>query len=113
MKLLDNITDDPKQTMFLVIEGYDTAKLELFWRPNQIGWFFNLTWQNFSVYNQRITTSPNILRQYKNLLPFGLLVSTNSKVDPIVQQAFVESNSMYLMDSTDVALVESTYFGNV
>jgi len=111
MLLLDNITNDPKQIMRLVVSGYETAEFYIEYKPNQYGWFFTLTWQDFTVTNQRITASPNFLRQYKKILPFGLLCSTNNNTDPLTQDSFLTNCKIYYLDSDDVDETELVIYG--
>ena len=71
MILINEITDEPKQRHLVVIEGYDRIEMILEYKPNQYGWFATFNWQDFSINNIRLSISENVLRPYKNLIPFG------------------------------------------
>jgi hypothetical protein len=108
---IDSITADYKQRMQLTIENYGYATLTINYKPNQLGWFFDLEWQDFAVYNQKLTMAPNILRQYRKILPFGLMCINSYGIDPIVLESFVLDTKLYLMDSTEVVEVEAAIYG--
>ena len=109
---ITEINDDPKQILYLVINGYDKAKLTLEFKPNQYSWFYSLEWQNFSTFNEKISNSPNILRQYRKILPFGILIGTDGGQDPMSIDAFTTTSGLYLLDSSEVLQVESSVYDN-
>jgi hypothetical protein len=105
-------TADYRQKMFINITNFGAAELVLQFKPNQYAWYFDLTWQEFSVKNQQLTMSANILRQYKNILPFGIMCFNNSTIDPIVVEAFVLDTKLYLLDSAEVVAIEADLYGS-
>lgn len=91
------------------------VKLELFYRPQQQGWYFNLTVPqptgDFVVKGRRLVTSPNMLRQFRELISFGLGFVTNDNSDPTDQDIFSNGNgTLVLLNAADVAAVESIIF---
>lgn len=111
MRLLDNITQDPKQVMYINIINYDAAKFTIWYKPQQFGWFYDLEWGSFATYNQRIVVSTNFTRQYKNILPFGLLCITDNQTDPIFQESFTTNCQIYVLDTADIEYLEATFYG--
>lgn len=97
--------------MKLVISGYETATLDLEWKPNQYGWFISVAWQDFSVSNVRLTCMPNILRQWKKILPFGLSCQSTNKVEPVTDTALTDYCKLYLLDASDVLAAEQLFYG--
>lgn len=111
MNTLQGITDQPKQSTTIVIADGTKATLVLEYRPQQLGWFYNLEWQDFVLNGQRLVASPNILRGYRNLVPFGLAVITTNGVEPLNQDDFANGTvTLILLDETDVADVEATVY---
>lgn len=108
---INAITNDPRQIMSIVIQGYDNATFSLEFKPNQYSWYFSLSWQTFSVNNMRVTTSPNMLRQWKNILPFGLACLSNPLVDPSTLEAFTTYSKIYLLSSSEILDVEADFYG--
>jgi hypothetical protein len=109
---IDSITAEYRQRMQLSITNYGYATLTISFKPNQLGWFFDLEWQDFSVYNQKLTMAPNILRQYRKILPFGLMCINTTGIDPLVLESFVLDTKLYLMDSAEVVAVEAAIYGD-
>lgn len=104
------LTNSPKQKFNLVIEGYDVVKIYLEFKSQQEGWFLSLDWgESFSLKNERVSTSPNLLRQFKNLLPFGLLISGSDAIDPVTIDSWVQTNKMYLIEADELDDIEALY----
>jgi hypothetical protein len=104
------LNDDPKQQFNLLIENYDSAVIYLEYKPQQSGWFFNLTWGDFSLNSERVATSPNLLRQFKNILPFGLMITGHDSIEPFLQDCWITSHKIYLLDETDLENVETEFY---
>ena len=113
MNQITEITSEPQQQHFLIIEGnYDKATLTLEYKPNLNAWFYSLVWQTFSIYNQQLCRGPNIIRQFKNQLPFGIGIVTKNNLDPMTDDEFTNGNtSFYLLNSDDVTSVETYFYG--
>lgn len=71
------------------------------------GWFLDLVSENFKIYGLRITSVPNILKQWKNKLGFGIGVLTENNSEPLFLEDFnTERAKMFLLDQDDLALQE-------
>jgi hypothetical protein len=105
------ITNEPKQRMSFPIDCYDDAILTLEFKPNQYAWFFNLEWQSFAVFNQQLVFAPNVLRQYKNVLPFGFAVMSTNFQDPMTDDAFTPTHQIFILDADEVAELEGLFYG--
>lgn len=111
MNLLTGITDAARQNTTIRIADGTRATLLLEYRPQQLGWFFDLAHENFALKGVRLVASPNILRAWRDLLPFGLAVVTTSAVEPTGARDFVDGVAqIYLLDAEDVIEVEETIF---
>ena len=107
MKKIPGITDDAKQQFNAVIEQYDNATIYLEYKPQQYGWFMNITWGSFSTSNIRVTNYPNILSQFKNVLPFGICITSLNGVDPVNQDDWLANNSFYILEGSEVQEFEA------
>lgn len=111
MNLLGGLTDQPKQTTTIVLADGSRATLALEYRPNQLCWVYGLTWGEIEILGCQLVASPNIVRQFRTRLPFGIAVITAGNIDPTDQEAFVNGScSVYLLDADDVADVEAAIF---
>lgn len=113
MKIIEGITDQPKQQTTLTLLDGTKVVWYLEYRPQQIGWFWDLTWDSRPVANgQRLVASPNILRRYLNLIPFGIAVITVGDVDPLgVADLSDGTAQLILLQGDDLSLVETAAFG--
>ncbi len=89
MLKINQITDDPSQTQRVLLPDGDFFTLSLYFRPMQLGWWISeLTYNSFTLRGLRITTNPNMLFQYQNLIPFGIACVTSGNREPSQLQDF-------------------------
>lgn len=92
MQFIDNISNDARQKHTILLEKDSTrVVLELTYKPTQLGWFVNVIYDelNYTVYGLRITTNSNILNQWRNKLPFGLICQCKDAQDPLLLEDFL------------------------
>lgn len=109
MRLINSLTDEAKQKFSVAIDGYDSASIFIEFKPQQQGWFMTISWGDWQLSNQRISTSPNILRQFKNRIPFGIAISGVDGIDPVFKDSWISLNAFYVLDSADVETAEGAY----
>jgi hypothetical protein len=92
MQILDTISNDAKQKHTILL-GKDNSSIviRLVYKPTQIGWFMDVEYEtkNFAVYGLRITTNLNILNQWRNILPFGIICYCEDNYDPLSIEDFL------------------------
>lgn len=111
MQHINSITSQPKQRMSLVLENNETVDFYLYYLPRQFGWFYNFTYKDFTVNCSRATLSPNALRQFKNIIPFGIAFTSNSFIEPFDIDDFSSGRvNMYVLNSDDVKQIENEIF---
>lgn len=106
---ITSITDEPKQTYKLPIEDSDLdADMTLTWRDTQNSWFMDVSFDTFSVKQIRVTFSPNLLIQFANRIPFGLMCVSENKQDPLDIQAFLDGTcSLNILSRAEVTELEA------
>lgn len=104
MKVIRHITDSPKQELSVLLDDGTFFTMEVYYIPLQQGWFINkLTYEDFTVYGIRICNSPNLLHQFRNLIPFGLACFSEDKREPLLQIDFVEQNcELFVLTADEV-----------
>jgi len=109
MKYVGNITSEAKQNIKLITEDGSKVNFTLEFKPMQEGWFFSFSWGGiFSVNNRRLTTCLNMLRQFREILPFGFACTTTDGYEPIFQDDFIKGRAQfYILNSNDVGAVET------
>ena len=112
MNILTGFSDSPAQTTTFTLEDGSAAKINLNFRAQQRGWFYDLEYKNFLLTVQRIVNSPNLLRQFEKQIPFGLAVLTADGQDPMAQADFVGESAavIVLLDKADVLAIELAKF---
>lgn len=74
-------------------------------------WIMGVQTGDSNIQGIAITTAPNILRQWRKILPFGMLCYSASGLDPFTVNDFVNgASNLYLLDSTDISLVEVGFY---
>lgn len=92
MQILDTISNDAKQKHTILLEKDNSSiVIRLVYKPTQIGWFMDVEYEpnNFAVYGLRVTTNVNILNQWRNVLPFGIICYCEDNYDPLSIEDFI------------------------
>lgn len=92
MQILDTISNDAKQKHTILLEKDNSSLvIRLVYKPTQIGWFMDVEYEtkDFYVYGLRVTTNLNILNQYRNLIPFGIICYCEDNQDPLSIEDFL------------------------
>lgn len=111
MKQITEITNDSSQKLNLIGEEGQEINFELFYKPTQQGWFYNLSYDNVTINGNRLITSPNILRPWKNILNFGIGINTSDNTEPFDIDDFINDRvQFYLLNSEDVETIEDELF---
>lgn len=117
MFIIQQVTSDPLQKQTLILPDGTSLSLTIYFVPMQYGWVItNLTYGTFVLTGLRITVSPNMLRQFKNQIPFGLACYANASGlnrEPSQQEDFSSGAfSLFLLDQTEVTQYEEILAGN-
>jgi len=108
MNRIDIITDNPKQTMEIVLEDGTSFQLDIRYVDNQSGWFYSITYGDFELLNRRVVNSPNMIRMFRTVIPFGLSCIVNDGQEPVFIEDFKNGRAkLYTLNEEDVALAET------
>lgn len=104
MNQINQISNDPLQTLIFSLPNGNQVSMTIYFIPMQYGWFItNLTYGDFVLNGVRITNNPNILRQFKNQIDFGLACFSASEREPSQQNDFAtDASSLYILTSDEV-----------
>jgi len=112
MYLIDGLSDKPKQTQTIILPNGERATLYLEYKALQLGWFMSLTYGDFVWTNVRIVNSPNIIRQAKNIVPFGVSCRVEDDQEPTLKTDFSTGRAkLYLLDEAEMEEFEE-YLGS-
>lgn len=82
MQILNEITNYPKQKFTVITTEGEEFTLKLNYSPTQQLWFFDIEYNDFILNNHCAVTSYNMLKQWKNILPFGMGIICTDEGDP-------------------------------
>lgn len=109
MRLINEINTDPYQNFKFGLDNGAVVDFTIRYSDNQKGWFYTVSYaaKSFTANNRRLVTSPNMLRAFRNILPFGLALITSDGQEPIFQEDFVNGRAkLYLLNEADVTEAE-------
>lgn len=108
MLYINKITADASQQINLTGIPGIIIGLDLRWFGRNNLWVADISYNNTLIQGVTVTESLNFLRQWKNILPFGISCLTTTGFDPSTVNDFVnQTANMYLLNSDDVAGVEA------
>lgn len=114
MYKINSLGNEPKQQITLLVDDNTRVIFYFEYKANQQGWFFGFEYNNTLYQNIRLTTSYNILRAYRNWLPFGIMCLTNDDFEPMDLNDFVSNYaSVYLLSKEDIKGIESNYYSKI
>lgn len=119
MQAITGISNQSAQIINVAVPDGSTATITLKYRPQQLGWFFDLTWNGVNpamqINGRRVTSFPNLLRQFRNILSFGLACITADSYEPLGVDDFDSGYAqLIVLSADDVALIENQIFpGNL
>lgn len=107
MQQVTAITDDIIQTSGIILDDGSVVQMTLQYVPAQQGWWYSLSYGSWQADLMRIVVSPNMLRKYRRVIPFGLAVSTIDGYEVVNQSDFVSGRaSMFSLNAADVKSAE-------
>lgn len=111
MQLITQITNNPKQTMQLVLDTKELVQFNLRFMPTQMSWYCDVIYNDISIYGLKVALFPNLLRHFRNMLPFGIGFSANDHVEPFSIEDFTNGRvQMFILNKQEVEEVESVVF---
>lgn len=113
MRQISKLTNNGRQSTNIVGENGEVIPFSLTFMPTQNCWYFNIAYapQEFAANGLLLTNSPNILHQFKNLIPFGIACITTDGYEPQFLNDFIDGRvTMFLLTEAEVLEVEETYF---
>lgn len=114
MLQVTGLTATPKQSVKIQLESGDIVELRFVYKSNQRGWFFDVLYKEFSCYGIQLTNCPNIIRQFQNILPFGIGCSVTDGYEPWFLNDFETGRvAVYVLNHDDVSYVGQDIYGKI
>ncbi|PHS61063.1 MAG: hypothetical protein COB09_19130 [Thalassobium sp.] len=111
MRYLNKIDTSAHQNFFLTGISGERINMVLRYMPTQEKWFMDIQWNTFELFGLCVVNSPNLLRKWRNIIPFGISCNSIDGLDPKFIDAFLtQDSSLYLLDEADVIGIEELVF---
>lgn len=118
MNIINGISNAPAQVTAITLDDGSRVTLSLYFRPQQNGWFYDISWPGstelpvpFLNQNRRLVAAGNMLRQFLNVIPFGLACFTVDNTDPMTQACLSDGSvQLVLLNSLDVQAIENEVY---
>jgi len=94
--------------MTLTLQDGSDLQLEFIYRASIQRWTVDITHPLLNMTGFNLTQGPNILRQWRNLIPFGMAVTSDNGLDPMNPEDFLSGNcQVYILSASEVQQVET------
>lgn len=118
MQSIRNITADPNQQFKFQLPDGSVAYVDIRYVQNQSGWFYDFRYKDFIATNRRMVDTPNMLRQFRRIIPqIGIAIYTTDgdlMYEPIFLDDFLSGRAVLnILDAADVIYVEQVILKRV
>lgn len=108
MKQIDNLSSESDQLIQINLEDGSLVSFEFVYKPAIQRWVFNVAFDTFEADNLNLCLHPNILREFRDKLPFGLACTSTDGADPAFIEDFSSARvAVYLLSAAEVLQVET------
>ncbi len=113
MQQITTLTDEPKQRHQLVLDNNETVDFRLYFSARQQAWYFDFSYKDLTCNGFKVVLTPNALRCFRRIIPFGIAFDTEGFVEPFQIDDFSSGRvKMYVLNAEDVQAVEQDVFLN-
>lgn len=86
---INGLTDNSLQKLRVDIPNDEgSMDIVLKFLPTQSTWVMDYTYKNITSCGNKLVLSPNILREFRNIIPFGIAVEASDSIPPMEITAF-------------------------
>ena len=108
MQQLNSFSDNADQIVSFPLADGTTVTMEWIYRAGSQRWTINIQHPSLTLNGVNVCVGPNILRQWRNLIPFGIAVTSSTGLDPINATDLEDGTvSIFMLDAAEVDQVES------
>lgn len=110
MQQITGITDDAYQNLTLTVGDNETCYVKLYFAPTQYAWYYDWEYNGINSKCNKVTLSPNALRQFKDRIPFGFMFYAEDGVLPFKIDDWTSRVEFYVLSEDEVAQLEYEVF---
>lgn len=111
MQEITTLTNSPNQLHRLVLENNETADFTLRFCPRVISWYYDIQYNSTTINGVKVVLTPNSLRQFRRVLPFGIAFYSDSQVEPFSIDDFANGRiKMGILTADEVKQIEQEVY---
>lgn len=111
MDIITSLTNHPNQLHQLVLENRESADFRLYYLGRQMSWYYDITYKYLTINCQKVVLTPNSLRQFKHVIPFGIAFFSDGDVEPFRQDDFTSGRiKMGVLNKEEVQQIEQEIY---
>lgn len=109
MKTITGLSATPLQRFQFPVND-EVAEFVLKYRPAIQFWYLDCIVGNIEIYNTRVCHNLNLYAQYSDILNWGIYISVNGIVEPILIDDFSTGRAMInIIDQDEIGIIEGGY----
>jgi len=115
MILINNVSSDSHQRTTVLLADRTSVVIDLDFHPTTQRWVMAVSRDTFSLKSIPLCVHPNLLRSYRQVIPFGICCIAEDDVDPFdIDDLNNGRVQLYVLDNTnsetDVVTVETDIY---
>lgn len=111
MNIITSLTSYPNQRHQLVLENRESADFHLYYHGRTMSWNYDIAYNDLVINGCKVVLTPNALRQFKNIIPFGLMFFSDGDVEPFRLDDFSSGRiKMAVLNKEEVRQIEQEIF---
>lgn len=111
MQVITTLTNHPNQRHQLVLENRESADFRLYFLARQRAWYYDIVYNDLTINCNKVVLTPNSLRQFRKIIPFGLAFYTDGEVEPFKIDDFSSGGiKMAILNSEEVQQIEQEVY---
>lgn len=112
MKLISNLSDEADQISKVVLADGSVVTFEFFYLAAIERWAFSVSHPDIECDGMILCCGANVLREFRNTIPFGLGCYSTDGADPFYIEDFASGRiTLYVLDASEVQFFETSVYG--
>lgn len=113
MYIATTITQYPNQLHSIPLENNETAEIRLYYNARMQCWYLDIQYGEVIINCIKMVIHPNLLRQFRNIIPFGIMIAADGFVEPFEIEAFTSGRVQFgILTSEEVKQVETEIYND-
>ncbi len=113
MQAITNLSDEASQISKVVLDDGSVVTFDFIYLPTIERWSMNVSHPDITINSLILCAGPNVLRDFRNVIPFGLGCYSTDGADPFYIEDFSSGRiTLYVLSADEVAFFETNVFGH-